>query len=69
MGASYYSNIFQWSAGQYTGATQTQDDLAIITSQNWGVSDVADDYGNTRATASQFAGIRRARRSTSRLTA
>ncbi len=56
MGASYYSNIFQWSAGQYTGATQTQDDLAIITSQNSGVSYVADDYGNTRATASQFAG-------------
>ncbi len=34
--------------GEYTGATETQDDLAIIASM---VGYVADDHGNTAATA------------------
>jgi hypothetical protein len=30
MGASYYNNVTHWSKGEYTGANNTQDDLAII---------------------------------------
>ena len=31
MGAGYYTPVSQWSAGEYAGATNTQDDLATIT--------------------------------------
>ena len=37
MGVGYNASIVQWSKGEYTSATQTQDDLAIITTQNSGV--------------------------------
>jgi hypothetical protein len=33
MGVGYYANVVQWSKGEYSGATQTQDDLAIIASK------------------------------------
>nr|MBA3480381.1 proprotein convertase P-domain-containing protein [Pirellulales bacterium] len=51
MGLGYYQELTQWSNGQYPSATQTQDDLAIITGSN-GFSYRADDYGSTIATAS-----------------
>jgi hypothetical protein len=44
MGNSYYNNITQWSKGEYTGANQTQDDIAIITGR---LGLKPDDHGNT----------------------
>ena len=48
MGAGY-TPLTQFSNGDYSGATQTQDDLAVI-AQN-GTTVLPDDYGNDRATA------------------
>lgn len=45
MGAGYDRPIAQWSSGEYAGATNTEDDLTVIT-QN-GLSVVPDDVGNT----------------------
>jgi hypothetical protein len=50
LGTAYYQNLSQWSKGEYPGATNTQDDLAIITTQN-GFGYRADDVGNTQSTA------------------
>ncbi|UTW12827.1 Ig-like domain-containing protein [Marinobacterium rhizophilum] len=33
MGVGYYQNVTQWSQGEYSGANNTQDDLAIISDQ------------------------------------
>jgi hypothetical protein len=49
MGVGYNRPITQWSRGEYTGANNTEDDLAYI-SQN-GAPLLADDYGNTNPTA------------------
>jgi hypothetical protein len=46
MGVGYYRNLTQWSKGEYAGANNLQDDLAIITSKN-GFGYRADDHGNT----------------------
>ncbi len=53
MGVPYTQLLTQWSQGEYPGATNIQDDLAIITSQN-GFGYRADDHGNTRGTASSL---------------
>lgn len=53
MGASYSPNVTQWSKGEYSGANNTQDDLAIITTQN-GFTYRSDDVGNTPATATSL---------------
>lgn len=50
MGVGYYQPLTQWSKGEYLNASQTQDDLAIITSQN-GFGYRADDHGNASGTA------------------
>jgi hypothetical protein len=50
MGVGYNRNLVQWSRGEYPGASNTENDLAIIVSQN-GFSYRADDHGNTIATA------------------
>lgn len=50
MGNSYYENLTQWSKGEYANANNTQDDLAVITTNN-GFGYRADDFGNTIATA------------------
>jgi hypothetical protein len=43
MGNGYYNNVTQFSKGEYSGANQTQDDLAIIAGKlGWR----ADDHGN-----------------------
>lgn len=52
MGAAYYRNVTQWSKGQYQGANNTEDDLAII--QTHGALMLADDHGNNAATATLF---------------
>ncbi len=50
MGASFGINITQWSKGEYLGANNQEDDLAIITTQN-GFGYRQDDYGNSILTA------------------
>ena len=48
MGVGYYQNVTQWSKGEYAGANNTQDDIAIVAS-DLGFAD--DDHGNTPAAA------------------
>ena len=50
MGSGYYQNLTQWSKGEYLAANNTEDDLAIITTNN-GFGYRVDDTGNTLATA------------------
>jgi hypothetical protein len=50
MGVGYNRQLVQWSRGEYPDATNTENDLTIITTQN-GFGYRADDHGNTRATA------------------
>jgi FG-GAP-like repeat/Metallo-peptidase family M12B Reprolysin-like len=54
LGAAYSGTITQWSKGEYGGATNTQDDLAIITSTTNGFGYRLDDYGNTFASATSL---------------
>ena len=53
MGVGYYQELTQWSSGQYSGASNTQDDLAIITGNN-GFGYRSDDYGSSLSTASSL---------------
>ena len=55
MGVGYGQNLTQWSKGEYPNANNTQDDLAIITTNN-GFTYRVDDRGNTIAAASPLAG-------------
>lgn len=51
MGNGYYNNVTQWSRGEYPGATQTQDDIEIIT----GHLDLrVDDHSDTRNLATEL---------------
>jgi len=54
MGVGYYQNLSQWSKGEYSGANQLQDDLAIITNATNGFGYRNDDFGSTVATASNL---------------
>lgn len=54
MGVGYSRNLSQWSKGEYNGANQTQDDLAIITNNTNGFGYRNDDYGSTIANASNL---------------
>lgn len=49
MGNSYSRNVTQWSKGEYAGANNTQDDIAIIADALF-LAD--DDHGDTPAAAS-----------------
>jgi subtilisin-like proprotein convertase family protein len=52
MGVSYGQNLTQWSKGEYPWANNTmQDDLAVITGAQHGVTFRTDDHGNDQATA------------------
>ena len=42
MGVGYYEAITQWSKGEYVGATQTQDDFAVM--QTNGARALTDDH-------------------------
>jgi PKD repeat protein len=55
MGASYYKNVTQWSAGVYPNANNQQDDIATLASK--GILPSSDDYGNTLAAASSLVNI------------
>jgi Calx-beta domain len=50
MGTGYYQPLVQWSKGEYSGANNLEDDLAIITGRN-GFSYRSDDVGDTPETA------------------
>ena len=52
MGVGYSVNVSQWSKGEYPGATQTQDDIAIITSK---LTLRPDDHGHFSTTATPLA--------------
>ncbi len=49
MGNGYSKGIVQWSKGEYSGANNTQDDLAVMLTQ--GAAYRTDDHGGTTATA------------------
>jgi formylglycine-generating enzyme required for sulfatase activity len=53
MGAPYGRNLLQWSRGEYQGANNPEDDLAIITTSAR-IPYIADDHGGTSASASQL---------------
>lgn len=55
MGAPFGLNLTQWSKGEYTGANNQEDDLAIIsnlTTNGFGYRN--DDFGNSIATTSNL---------------
>ncbi|HEY8559133.1 MAG TPA: PKD domain-containing protein [Pyrinomonadaceae bacterium] len=54
MGVGYYRSVTQWSKGEYPGANQLQDDLAVM--QTYGIPVIADDHGNTQASATALSG-------------
>ena len=54
MGVGYFRNVTQWSKGEYPGANQLQDDLAVI--QSFGASLISDDHGNSTAAATILSG-------------
>jgi hypothetical protein len=53
MGGGSSAQVTQWSKGQYLNASNTEDDLSIITTQN-GFGYRPDDFGNSIGTASQL---------------
>jgi serralysin len=55
MGVGYYKNLTQWSRGEYLDANNTQDDLAIITTNN-GFDYRNDDFGSYFAAATVLLG-------------
>lgn len=54
MGIGYSRSLTQWSKGEYPGANQLQDDLAVM--QNYGIPLINDDHGNTNASATVLSG-------------
>lgn len=52
MGVGYYTNVSQWSKGEYPGATQTQDDIAIIAGK---LTLRPDDHGHLSTNATPLA--------------
>ena len=55
MGVGYYRPITQWSKGEYSGANQTQDDVAIINSN--GAPLATDDWPTTVPLVSPVSGV------------
>ena len=51
MGNSYYNNVTQWSKGEYAGANNTQDDIAVIAGKLYLAP---DDHGDAPATATSL---------------
>lgn len=51
MGVAYGQPVGQWSKGEYANASNTEDDLRVITTGNTAVLYKSDDFGGTFATA------------------
>ncbi|MEX1232145.1 MAG: hypothetical protein WEB58_18010 [Planctomycetaceae bacterium] len=56
MGTGYYSAVTQWSSGEYSGASNTENDIQIIATQN-GFGYRTDDYGNTLSSAAPLTNL------------
>ena len=54
MGSGWNKSLNQWSKGEYDNATNTQDDLAIITNGNNGINYRTDDHGGDLVSASSL---------------
>lgn len=54
MGVGYYKSLVQWSKGEYSGANNREDDLAVM--QGNGLTLRVDDYGNSPSTATPLTG-------------
>jgi len=54
MGVGYSKDIVQWSKGDYTGANNTQDDLAVIATY---IPVIADEFGDSIAAATVVNGL------------
>ncbi|WP_157269760.1 PKD domain-containing protein [Azohydromonas aeria] len=54
MGVGYYQPLSQWSKGEYTDASNLQDDYAVM--QGNGLPLRADDHGDTAGTATVLTG-------------
>lgn len=54
MGVGYYRSVTQWSKGEYPGANQLQDDLAVM--PNYGIPVLGDDHGNSISSATVLSG-------------
>jgi uncharacterized repeat protein (TIGR02543 family) len=50
MGAGYFTDVVQWSKGEYLNANNLEDDLSILSTRN-GFGYRADDHGNTISSA------------------
>lgn len=57
MGAPFERSVTQWSMNTYPGATNSQDDLAVIASSGNGLGYRTDDYGNSTSGAKALNGI------------
>ncbi|QMU26745.1 GEVED domain-containing protein [Adhaeribacter radiodurans] len=51
MGVGYYVEQVQWSRGEYSKASNTENDLTIITSKDNGIGFRPDDYSNNSTNA------------------
>ncbi len=54
MGNGYYQPLTQWSKGEYSGASNKEDDLSVITSSSNGITYRMDDAGNTALVANDL---------------
>ncbi|PJJ54915.1 carbohydrate-binding protein [Hymenobacter chitinivorans] len=55
MGAGYYKPVTHWSRGEYASASQTQDDLAIMSGATYNVGYRNDDHSNSISGATNLA--------------
>ncbi|MFN6943946.1 MAG: Ig-like domain-containing protein [Cytophagaceae bacterium] len=54
MGVGYHRSITQWSIGEYANASNTQNDMAVMSGATFGVGYRTDDHGNTNTSASDI---------------
>lgn len=47
MGAPFTANVIQWSKGEYANASNTEDDVAIISGSYFALGYTVDDYANS----------------------
>ena len=55
MGAGFFKTIIQWSKGEYDGANNTEDDLAVML--NYGAIYRQDDHGDWIDSATMLSGL------------
>ncbi|WP_185816982.1 carbohydrate-binding protein [Hymenobacter metallilatus] len=55
MGAGYYKPVTHWSRGEYSSASQTEDDLVIMAGATYNLGYRADDHSNAVSGATALA--------------